>query len=207
MNRHKYYVVWKGRKTGIFTTWADCEKQVKGFVGAQYKAFGSSREAEAAFLSKYDDYKGRPASQGKWKLAESQPVLPSICVDAACSGSPGKLEYRGVITETGEQIFRAGPYEQGTNNVGEFLAVVHALTWQFKHNSHTPIYSDSENAISWVMNGVCKTNLKRAPKNALLFALIRSAENWLAENELPEDKILKWDTELWGEIPADFGRK
>lgn len=207
MNKQKYYVVWKGRKTGIFTTWAECEKQVKGFVGAQYKAFGSSHEAEAAFLARYDDYKGKPASHGKWKLAEVQPTLPSICVDAACSGSPGKLEYRGVITETGEQIFHAGPYEQGTNNVGEFLAIVHALTWQFKHNSHTPIYSDSENAISWVMNGVCKTNLKHTPKNALLFALIHSAENWLAENELPEDKILKWDTELWGEIPADFGRK
>ena len=207
MNKHKYYVVWKGRKTGIFTTWAECEKQVKGFVGAQYKAFSSSLEAEAAFLAKYDDYKGKPASHGKWKLAETKPILPSICVDAACSGSPGKVEYRGVITETGEQIFHAGPYEQGTNNVGEFLAIVHALTWQFKHNSHTPIYSDSENAIVWVMNGICKTNLKHSPKNALLFALIRSAENWLAENELPEDKILKWDTELWGEIPADFGRK
>lgn len=207
MNKQKYYVVWKGRKTGIFTTWAECEKQVKGFVDAQYKAFGSSKEAEAAFLAKYDDYKGKPASHGKWKTAESKPILPSICVDAACSGSPGKVEYRGVITETGEQIFHAGPYEQGTNNVGEFLAVVHALTWQFKHNSHAPIYSDSENAISWVMNGICKTNLKHSPKNALLFALIRSAENWLAENELPEDKILKWDTELWGENPADFGRK
>ncbi len=207
MDKHKYYVVWKGRKTGIFTTWTECEKQVKGFVGAQYKAFGSSREAEAAFLAKYDDYKGKPASHGKWKLAESQPILPSICVDAACSGSPGRVEYRGVITETGEQIFHAGPYEQGTNNVGEFLAIVHALTWQFKHNSHTPIYSDSENAIAWVMNGECKTKLKRTPKNAPLFALIHSAENWLAENELPEDKILKWDTELWGEIPADFGRK
>jgi ribonuclease HI len=207
VDKHKYYVVWKGRKTGIFTTWAECEKQVKGFVGAQYKAFGSSHEAEAAFLAKYDDYKGKPASHGKWKLAETKPILTSICVDAACSGSPGKVEYRGVITDTGEQIFHAGPYEQGTNNVGEFLAIVHALTWQFKHNSHTPIYSDSENAIVWVMNGVCKTNLKHTPKNALLFALIRSAENWLAENELPEDKILKWDTELWGEIPADFGRK
>lgn len=207
MNKYKYYVVWKGRKTGIFTTWAECEKQVKGFVGAQYKAFGSSHEAEAAFLAKYDDYKGKPASLGKWKEAEVKPLLPSICVDAACSGSPGKVEYRGVITDTGEQIFHAGPYEQGTNNVGEFLAIVHALTWQFKHNSHTPIYSDSENAIVWVMNGICKTNLKHTPKNALLFALIRSAENWLAENELPEDKILKWDTELWGEIPADFGRK
>lgn len=207
MNKHKYYVVWKGRKTGIFTTWAECEKQVKGFVGAQYKAFGSSREAEAAFLAKYDDYKGKSASMGKWKDAEFKPLLPSICVDAACSGSPGRVEYRGVITETGEQIFHAGPYEQGTNNVGEFLAIVHALTWQFKHNSHTPIYSDSENAMVWVMNGVCKTNLKHTPKNALLFALIHSAENWLAENELPEDRILKWDTEMWGEIPADFGRK
>ena len=207
MIKQKYYVVWKGRKTGIFTTWAECEKQVKGFVDAQYKAFGTSKEADAAFLAKYDDYKGKASSDGKWKEASTQPLLPSICVDAACSGSPGKLEYRGVITETSEQIFRAGPYEHGTNNVGEFLAIVHALTWQFKHNSHTPIYSDSENAISWVMNGICKTNLKHTPKNALLFALIRSAENWLAENELPEDKILKWDTRAWGEIPADFNRK
>ena len=180
---------------------------MKGFVDAQYKAFGTSKEADAAFLAKYDDFKGKPSSDGKWKIASTRPILPSICVDAACSGSPGKVEYRGVITETSEQIFRAGPYEQGTNNVGEFLAIVHALTWQFKHNSHTSIYSDSENAITWVINGVCKTNLKHSPKNALLFALIRSAENWLAENELPEDKILKWDTELWGENPADFGRK
>jgi len=205
--KQKYYVVWKGRKTGIFTSWAECEKQVKGFVDAQYKAFESNKEAEAAFLAKYDHYKGKASSHGKWKTASTQPILPSICVDAACSGSPGKLEYRGVITATGEQIFHAGPYEQGTNNVGEFLAIVHALTWQFKHNSHATIYSDSENAITWVMTGLCKTKLKHTPKNALLFALIHSAENWLAENELPEDKIMKWDTKLWGENPADFGRK
>lgn len=207
MVKQKYYVVWKGRKTGIFTTWADCEKQVKGFVDAQYKSFETSKEAEAAFLARYDQFKGKASSAGKWKTANIQPVLPSICVDAACSGSPGKLEYRGVITETGEQIFHAGPYEQGTNNVGEFLAIVHALTWEYKHNSHAVIYSDSENAIGWVMTGLCKTNLKHTPKNALLFALIHSAENWLAENELPEDKIMKWDTKLWGENPADFGRK
>ncbi|MBI5964480.1 MAG: ribonuclease H family protein [Chloroflexi bacterium] len=207
MAKQKYYVVWKGRKTGIFTSWADCEKQVKGFVDAQYKAFESEAEADAAFLANYDDYKGKVASHGKWKTASIQPILPSICVDAACSGSPGKVEYRGVNTETGVEIFHAGPYAQGTNNVGEFLAIVHALTWQVKHNSHASIYSDSENAISWVINGKCKTNLRHTPKNATLFALIHSAENWLAENELPEDKILKWDTKLWGENPADFGRK
>jgi len=207
MPKQKYYVVWKGRKTGVFTTWAECEKQVKGFVGAQYKAFGSEVEAEAAYLANYDDYKGKVSSNGKWKTASTQPILPSICVDAACSGSPGKLEYRGVNTETGEEIFHAGPYNEGTNNVGEFLAIVHALTWQAKHNTHLPIYSDSQNAISWVNQGECKTKLQHSSKNAILFAIIHSAENWLAENELPEGKILKWDTELWGENPADFGRK
>ncbi|MCL4274658.1 MAG: viroplasmin family protein [Anaerolineales bacterium] len=207
MPKQKYYVVWKGRKTGIFTTWAECEKQVKGFVGAQYKAFGSEAEAEAAYLAKYDDYKGRVSSGGKWKTASIQPLLPSICVDAACSGSPGRLEYRGVNTETGEEIFHVGPYNDGTNNVGEFLAIVHALTWQAKHNMHVPVYSDSQNAISWVHQGECRTRLKHSSKNAILFAIIRSAENWLAENELPEGKILKWDTGLWGENPADFGRK
>lgn len=207
MARQKYYVVWKGRKTGIFTTWAECEKQVKGFVGAQFKAFENEMEADAAYLANYEEYIGKASTSGNWRLASIKPALPSICVDAACSGAPGKLEYRGVNTETGAEIFHSGPYADGTNNVGEFLAIVHALTWQEKHNVHIPIYSDSENAISWVHTGQCRTKLKHTGKNAILFAIIRSAENWLAENELPEGRIVKWDTHIWGENPADFGRK
>jgi ribonuclease HI len=207
MPKEKYYVVWKGRKAGIFTTWAECEQQVKGFVAAEYKSFGSLKEAETAFRSGYEAYKGKPSSMGKWKEASVQPVIPSLCVDAACSGSPGKLEYRGVETESGKEIFHFGPFPDGTNNVGEFLAIVHALTWMVKHEKNMPIYSDSENAIAWVFTGKCNTQLKHTPKNAPLFVMIRSAENWLAENELEDDAVLKWDTELWGEIPADFGRK
>lgn len=207
MPKQKFYVVWKGRKTGIFTSWAECEKQVKGFVAAEYKAFESRKEAETAYKSKYEAYKGKPSSHGKWKEAEEPPILPSFCVDAACSGSPGKLEYRGVETDSGKEIFRVGPFPDGTNNVGEFLAIVHALTWMVKHENQLPIYSDSENAISWVYTGECKTKLKHTAKNAPLFIMIRSAENWLAENELRDDAVLKWDTELWGENPADFGRK
>ena len=207
MPKEKYYVVWKGRKTGIFTSWAECEKQVKGFVAAEYKSFGSLKEAEAAFQSQYEAYKGKPSSLGKWKEASIQPIIPSMSVDAACSGAPGKLEYRGVDTETGKEIFRFGPFPDGTNNVGEFLAVVHALTWMAKHKKQLPVYSDSENAIAWVFTGKCNTQLKHTAKNAPLFIMIRSAENWLAENELEDDAVLKWDTGLWGENPADFGRK
>lgn len=207
MPKQKYYVVWNGRKPGIFTSWADCEKQVKGFAAAQYKSFESLKEAEAAYRSNYEAFKGKPSSQGKWRTASTRPTLPSICVDAACSGSPGTLEYRGVFTESQEQIFHVGPFPEGTNNVGEFLAIVHALTWLEKHEEQLPIYSDSENAIAWVYTGQCRTRLKHTGRNAPLFAIIHSAENWLAENELSDDEVLKWDTEMWGENPADFGRK
>jgi ribonuclease HI len=91
--------------------------------------------------------------------------------------------------------------------VGEFLAIVHALSWLSKQKKNLPVYSDSENAIAWVFTGKCNTQLKHTTKNAPLFILIRSAENWLSENELEDDAVLKWDTVLWGEIPADFGRK
>jgi ribonuclease HI len=205
--KQKYYVVWKGRTSGIFTSWAECEKQVKGFAAAQYKSFDSLKEAEAAYQSKYEAFKGKPASQGKWREASVKPILPSICVDAACSGAPGKLEYRGVYTDSQEEIFRFGPFPDGTNNVGEFLAIVHALTWLAKHDKQLPVYSDSENGIAWVYTGKCRTNLKHTSKNAPLFVMIHSAENWLAENELDDDEVLKWDTDLWGENPADFGRK
>ena len=207
MTKHKFYVVWKGRKPGIYTSWAETEKQVKGTAGAEYKSFGTLQEAETAFRSTYEVYRGKSSSLGKWREASVQPILPSVCVDAACSGSPGILEYRGVFTESGDQIFHFGPFPDGTNNVGEFLAIVHALSWMAKNKSQLPVYSDSENGISWVYTGKCRTKLKRTARNAPLFVMIRSAENWLAENELEDDAVLKWDTSLWGEIPADFGRK
>jgi ribonuclease HI len=213
VQKQKYYVVWKGRKPGIFTSWAECEEQVKGFAAAQYKSFDSLKEAEAAYRSNYEAFKGKPVSKGKWREASLKPILPSICVDAACNGAPGDLEYRGVYTDSEEEIFHFGPFPEGTNNVGEFLAIVHALSWLEKHKrgsgegKQLPIYSDSLNAIAWVYTGQCKTKLKHTARNAPLFAMIHSAENWLAENELEDDAVLKWDTDLWGENPADFGRK
>ena len=172
MPKTKFYVVWKGRKRGIFTSWPECESQVKGFVGAHYKSFETRQEAETAFVSGYVHYEGKPSTLGKWKTAKIKPILPSISVDAACSGSPGLLEYRGVNTETGEQIFRAGPYPNGTNNVGEFLAVARAMDYLSKHKLDWPIYSDSETAMTWVKTKKCNTKLERTSTNAMLFQLI-----------------------------------
>lgn len=205
MPKQKYYVVWKGRRTGIFTSWAECSAAVTGYPEAEYKAFDSLAEAEAALRKDYRDFKGKPASSQRWLLAPAKPILPSICVDAACDGSPGRLEYRGVHTESRRQIFHAGPYADGTNNVGEFLAIVHALRWLEGRDRHLPVYSDSKIAIGWVRAGKCRTQLARSGRNAELFELIDRAEGWLAEHR--ERTVLKWDTSAWGENPADFGRK
>ena len=189
----------------MYTSWAECEAQVKGYSGAEYKSFENRAMAEAAFRGTYEDYKGRPGSSQQWLFAPTKPVIPSICVDAACSGSPGPLEYRGVLIETGEQIFHSGPFADGTNNVGEFLAIVLAMDWLVTKQLDWPIYSDSANAIAWVKAGKCNTKLERLPSNKVLFDLIANAEEAL--KRYPPFKVLKWDTGAWGEIPADFGRK
>ncbi len=129
----------------------------------------------------------------------------AIAVDAACSGNPGPMEYRGVYLPTGQEIFHFGPV-MGTNNIGEFLAIVHALALLKKKNSSMPIYSDSRTAQIWVGKRKCKTTLKRTPETEPLFAIIARAEHWLQTNTY-SNPIIKWDTAQYGEIPADFGRK
>ena len=139
-------------------------------------------------------------------IAAGLPVKDSIAVDAACSGNPGLMEYQGVYTKTGELLFHQGPFKNGTNNIGEFLALVHGLAFLKQRNSSLPIYTDSKTALAWIKNKKAKTLLEKNAENAILFELIERAEKWLKENSYTTE-VLKWKTEIWGEIPADFGRK
>ena len=208
--KKKYYVVWEGGRPGIYTSWNECRAQISGYPGARYKSFKSLSEAKEAYASSSADYvqPGKKANprQTSPKLA-SGIIKESWSVDAACRGNPGDLEYRGVITGSGEEIFRQGPYSQGTNNIGEFLAIVHALALlKNQKNDQMPLYSDSRTAILWVKKKKANTKLKQTAKNRKLFQLIDRATQWLERNTY-KNAIYKWDTKHWGEIPADFGRK
>jgi ribonuclease HI len=136
----------------------------------------------------------------------SEIIRCSLSVDASCLGNPGVMEYRGVYTATGEEVFRQGPFPEGTNNIGEFLALVHGLALLKKHGSPMPVYSDSVTARAWVRKKLCKTQLQRSESNRALFELVERAEFWLRQNAY-STPVLIWDTPRWGEIPADFGRK
>lgn len=223
----KYYVVWAGREPGIYTSWATCEQQVKGVAAARYKAFASREEAARAFVegdtpasapqpakatrparsTRSDDVPNPP----DWRQDTVLPLPPEVradalAVDAACSGNPGRMEYRGIDLRTGAVAFHLGPLF-GTNNIGEFLAIVHALALlQKEGRTDTAIYSDSRNALLWVKARKCRTKLPETRKSAAVHDLIRRAEAWLRENDY-DNPLLKWDTKRWGEVPADFGRK
>jgi len=204
MKQLKFYVVWKGRTPGVYYTWQECRAQIDGFPEARYKSYESLHDAQAAF--KGTDKRTFYRRKEDIKVKNIPMVKDALCVDAACSGNPGAMEYRGVMFNTRQEVFHAGPFPEGTNNIGEFLAVVHALAMLKKENSTRTIYTDSVNAMIWVEKKECKTKLVRTTRNAELFDLIRRAEKWLKENTY-ENKIFKWQTDLWGEIPADFGRK
>ena len=246
--KQKYYVVWQGRQTGVFTDWDACELQVKGFEGARYKSFPTREEAETAFAAGplpvrhrttphaapdtdntlpnllsdtidirkiHDRYTIDKRNNKHTSGSPEAPVVPALCVDAACSGNPGQMEYRGVylldIHQDGSrettQLFHQGPFNEGTNNIGEFLALVHGLALlQKQGNTTLPVYSDSRTALAWLRQKQTKTKLTLTPRNATLFNLLRRAETWLQTHSYT-NPVLKWDTDQWGEIPADFGRK
>ena len=205
--KQKFYVVWKGLNPGIYTSWEACKKQVSGVVGASYKSFETKDEAEHALNHHNETVKVKKGKKDLFLLtSDRKPILHSISVDAACSGNPGTLEFRGVFTATETLLFERGPYTNGTVNIGEFLAIVLGLAYLKKNKLDYPIYSDSKTAIAWVRNRRINTKLQRSSKNEELFKAVDNAIKWLKENSF-STPILKWETDEWGEIPADFGRK
>ena len=208
--KSKYYVVWVGRTTGVFAEWSTAERAVKGFQGARFMSFPTRAAAEAAFSGGAParrSGKKAPGKTGRAKSDASPPPGPALCVDAGWSSRTEQMEFRGVHYPGGEEAFHAGPFASpgNTNNIGEFLAIVDGL--RLLDDEDTPIYSDSRTARAWVRDRRVKSVLiERGDAGDELTARVEDAIDWLKANA-PENPILIWETDRWGEIPADFGRK
>jgi len=209
--KKKFYVVWEGVNPGIYKSWNECKLQITGYPSAKYKSYTSLADAELAYANGPEDSifktKSTKIPKGNYLEFLDEIELPSISVDAASSGNPGIVEYQGVDTETKDVIFKMGPFSKGTNNIGEFLALIHALA-HLKNlkDFKMPVYSDSRTAMSWLRNKKVKTTFFEKYKNPELRKLLDRAVLWMKSNEI-KNPVLKWNTKKWGEIPADFGRK
>lgn len=207
--KQKYYTVWIGRRPGVYTTWDECKQQIHQFDGAVYKGFYSLNEAQDAFLSSSEKFIGKGENETlplNLSKTSNHPQESSVCVDGAWNTKTNAMEYQGVMFPSRQRIFHAGPFATGTNNIAEFLAIVHALTYCKDHPEISIIYSDSHTAITWIKNKRAKTKIANTSLNSSIISVIQRAESWLLNNSY-ETKIHKWETREWGENPADFGRK
>lgn len=213
MSARKFYVVWDGRAPGIYDSWEEARLQIEGFPNARYRAYGNQEEATRAFrgdarqeMALYRQMAARKAEAVNYAAMNIRG--DAIAVDGACSRNPGPMEYRGVSVGTGKEIFRVGPVANATNNIGEYLAIIHAAALLKQRGDFTtPIYSDSRTALAWIRAGHHRSKIVPNAGNARACDLLRRADAWLAANGPIRNPLLKWDTENWGEIPADFGRK
>ena len=215
----KFYTVFKGHNPGVYDSWEETKLQTDGFPGAIFKGYATSEEATEAFR-RFSDIEDRSelfrlianattkTEHTSQSVSQDNPEVDwtAWAVDAACSGNPGKMEYRGVDLQTGKVIFHVGPFDDATNNIGEYLALVHAMALMAKKGEYHNIYSDSRTAQSWVRKKKVNTKLQPTSRNAKVFELLARASVWVNTHHFP-GKIMKWQTERWGEIPADFGRK
>jgi ribonuclease HI len=129
----KFYVVWAGRKTGVFTDWPTAHQHVDKFPGAQFKSFATRTEADQAFRS------GGPAFAGKRGTAKTGARAPAkvhaaasgvqIYCDGACEPNPGNAGSGIVIYRDGKltQLWYGLYNPNGTNNTAELNALYHAL--------------------------------------------------------------------------------
>ncbi|MCM1450532.1 MAG: ribonuclease H family protein [Clostridiales bacterium] len=211
--KKKFYVVWAGWNPGVYDNWEDAQEQIANFKGSRFKSFDSQEAAINAYRGDPSEYIGvireiftHPASPVNYEAIPGI-RLDAWAVDGACAKNPGPMEYRCVRISDGKEMFHIGPLDDGTNNVGEYLALVHALALLDKLGDHiTPIYSDSRTALSWLRNRRHKSALKHTPANERIFEMLARADAWVQGHEI-YNQVLKWDTDQWGEIPADFGRK
>lgn len=215
MSDRKFYVVWEGHAPGIYDSWEECQAQVDGYPNAKYKSFGTLEAATEAFRGDPAEHMAFARALRKQMSRSAKPDyheipgvrLDAVAVDGACAGNPGPMEYRCVRVSDGAEIFHVGPLEGGTNNIGEYLAIIHAASLLAKRGlTQVPIYSDSVTAQGWVRRGRSNTKVEPNGRNGQVLEMLARADAWLAANRIA-NPILKWDTDRWGEIPADFGRK
>ena len=213
MPEKKWYIVWSGKVPGVYDTWEECSAQVRGVKGAKFKSFKGISRNEAEEIFKNGENSAQTLRHSAAKASDitegdiPTPNPDAVAVDAACSRNPGPMEYRIVFVETGDVLYASPVYPRGTNNIGEFLALVHAMAWMESKGYKVPIYSDSANALSWVRDKACKSKLPRNSATEPVWNLVDRALVWLRKQDLSSFSLLKWNTAQWGEIPADYGRK
>jgi len=166
----KFYVVWKGAKTGVFSTWAEVQSNTQGRADAQFMGFPSKAEADAAFSSTYtkalmkrsltnnsssNTITRKPPRNNDNKPAPKITAEIQIYCDGACSPNPGKSGTGLAVYKQGKVTsLYYGLYQpNGTNNTAELNGLLYAFKLAKKYLPEVEpvqILSDSKYSIDCI---------------------------------------------------------
>jgi retron-type reverse transcriptase/ribonuclease HI len=156
-------------------------------------------EADSAAKTVQDEF-----DEDSW---EANPPAVGLCVDAAWNPKKRAMEYRGVWLHDRTVAFEVGPLKSGSNNLGEFLAIVHAFRFLKIKGIDCPVYSDSQTAMTWFRKRRLRSPVaSRGDLTPEMYVRLTRALLWVSRNK-PSKPVVTWDTVQWDEIPADYGRK
>ncbi len=165
----KFYVVWAGRQTGVFTDWATTLRAVDGYAGARFKSYPTRADAEEAFRSGAASVGPKTPSKQKSGTDNSEHRAAhtahrfdvSIYCDGACEPNPGNAGSGIVVYRAGKlaELWYGLYNPMGTNNTAELNALYHALRMaeaEIKAGHTVEVCSDSAYSIncirSWAPN-------------------------------------------------------
>lgn len=141
----KFYAVKRGRKTGLYTVWAECAAQVKGFQGAVYKGFMTEEEARA-WLGGADARTEQPRAAAEMAEPSAPDADYIIHTDGSCLRNPGGAGGWAAVIETaatGAVEEKSGGDPETTNNRMELTAALMALS-AVPEGARVALYTDSQ---------------------------------------------------------------
>jgi len=168
----KFYVVWQGRETGVFTDWETCKKHIDRYAGARYKSFKTRAEAESAFRSGHAAAKTSTKTPHRRTSGKGLPTLTAdavdkldirtkIFTDGGCEPNPGQAGSGVAVYRDGDlaELWYGLYTPHGTNNTAELNALHQALLMaqrEIAQANTVAIFCDSKYAIQcitqWAVN-------------------------------------------------------
>ena len=160
----KFYVVWSGRQTGVFTDWATVQRSVEKFPGARFKSFPTRAEAEEAFRrvggestsAETPIRRDAATAASKRRATHTAHAFDvSIYCDGACEPNPGNAGSGIVVYRAGKlaELWYGLYSPRGTNNTAELNALCHALRMaeaEIKNGNTVEVCSDSAYSINCI---------------------------------------------------------
>lgn len=218
----KSYVVWAGRKPGVYDSWPECHRQIIGFKGAKFKSFPSQELAEEAFQSpeKFVDVSGvKSVSNGGVKPTTEELTRDytyAIFCDGSCHPNPGPSGTGMAVFESGQlkDAFYGCFNVEGTNNTAELMGILQALDYvdvlvsDYGFLDNVVIYCDAKYALNAVTSwsyGWAKNGWRKADGDPIQnVAMIRSAhEQYLQLKNHVEFRHIKGHSGVDGNEFAD----